>query len=118
MKKKPSGREKTVTAHGKQDCTHQRIVDSHFDASGKRTGNLVCRECGAVIPDLVRSLSQREFFSSDAKGANGVAPSKPDAVCFHQRVVSEVRNTQGQRTGLWVCRECRAVFPGPFQSPE
>ena len=35
-------------------CVHQRMVDSHYNEKGKPTENVVCRECGAVIPDLVK----------------------------------------------------------------
>jgi hypothetical protein len=31
-------------------CVHQRVVDYHYNDNGKPTGNLVCRECGAVMP--------------------------------------------------------------------
>lgn len=118
MKKKPGNQEKAVAANEKQDCTHQRIVDFHVDASGRRTGNVVCRECRAVIPDPLKHSSQEKWFSSVAGRGTKMSSTKSDAVCFHQRVVSEVRDSQGQRTGLLVCRECRAVFPSPFQSPE
>ena len=32
-------------------CIHQRMVDSHINAKGEPSWNLVCRECGAVIPE-------------------------------------------------------------------
>ena len=32
-------------------CVHQRIVSCHYNEKGQPSGNLVCRECGAVIPD-------------------------------------------------------------------
>jgi len=35
-------------------CVHQRMVDCHYNEKGKPTGNVVCRECGAVIPDPVK----------------------------------------------------------------
>ena len=37
-----------------KDCVHQRMVDGHFNEKGKPTGNVVCRECGAVISDPVK----------------------------------------------------------------
>lgn len=37
-------------------CVHQRVVDSHFNGKGKPSGNLVCRECGAVIPDPIKAF--------------------------------------------------------------
>ena len=33
------------------DCLHQRVIDYHYDEQGKRTGNFVCKECAAIIPD-------------------------------------------------------------------
>lgn len=35
-------------------CVHQRMVDCHYNEKGKPTGNVVCRECGTVIPDPVK----------------------------------------------------------------
>jgi hypothetical protein len=35
-------------------CVHQRMVECHYNEKGKLTGNVVCRECGAVIPDSVK----------------------------------------------------------------
>ena len=32
-------------------CVHQRMLDYHFNEKAQPSGNLVCRECGAVIPD-------------------------------------------------------------------
>jgi ribosomal protein L40E len=117
MKKKPGGQEKAISENGKQGCTHQRIVDVHVDASGRRTENVVCRECGAVIPEPLKNPSQETLFSPAAGRGTVMSSTKSDAVCFHQRVVSEVRDAHGQRTGLLVCRECRAVFPSALQSP-
>ena len=34
-------------------CVHSRIVEYHYDDEGLATGNVVCRECRAVIPDPV-----------------------------------------------------------------
>lgn len=36
-------------------CAHQRMVDNHYNEEGRRTGNLVCRECGEVIHDPVKA---------------------------------------------------------------
>ncbi|MFY4730328.1 hypothetical protein [Nitrospira sp. BLG_2] len=36
------GRETTV-------CTHDRMVDDQLGEDGQRTGQLICRECGAVL---------------------------------------------------------------------
>jgi hypothetical protein len=40
-------------------CVHQRVVDYHYNDRGKPTGNVVCRECGAVIPDPVKVWGRR-----------------------------------------------------------
>ena len=40
----------------KKVCIHQRVVDHHYNDEGIATGNLVCRECGAVIPDPLKML--------------------------------------------------------------
>ncbi len=32
-------------------CVHGRMVDYYYDDQGQATGNVVCLECGAVIPD-------------------------------------------------------------------
>lgn len=36
-------------------CAHQRMVDDHYNEQGKKTGCLVCRECGEVIPERVKA---------------------------------------------------------------
>jgi len=35
-------------------CVHQRVLGRHFNEEGQASGNLVCRECGAVVPDPVK----------------------------------------------------------------
>jgi hypothetical protein len=37
-------------------CVHQRMVDYHYNEKSQPSGNLVCRECGAVIPDPAKVL--------------------------------------------------------------
>lgn len=37
-------------------CVHQRMVDYHYNENAQPSGNLVCRECGAVIPDPAKIL--------------------------------------------------------------
>ena len=32
-------------------CRHRRAIDAEISADGKRTGNLICKECGAVFPN-------------------------------------------------------------------
>jgi len=43
---RPSQRTKAGAA-----CAHARVIDYEFSADGKKTGNLVCKECGAIILD-------------------------------------------------------------------
>ena len=35
-------------------CLHQRVVAYHQDEQDKRTGQLLCKECGKIFPDSVR----------------------------------------------------------------
>lgn len=35
-------------------CAHRRLVDEQRDAQGHPTGNLICLECSAVLPDPLR----------------------------------------------------------------
>ena len=37
-------------------CVHQRMVSYHYNENAQPSGNLVCRECGAVIPDPAKIL--------------------------------------------------------------
>jgi hypothetical protein len=34
---------------GKGSCEHRRMVDDERSKSGKKTGRLICIECGAII---------------------------------------------------------------------
>ena len=34
-------------------CVHGRMVNHHYDDQGQTTGNVVCLECRAIIPDPV-----------------------------------------------------------------
>lgn len=34
----------------RKECTHSRIVDDYI-IEGKKTGKLICKECGAILPD-------------------------------------------------------------------
>ena len=38
----------------KKVCGHGRMVNDHYDDQSQTTGNVVCLECGAVIPDLAK----------------------------------------------------------------
>ena len=38
-------------------CVHQRMLDYHYNEKAQPSGNLVCRECGAVIPDPAKVLA-------------------------------------------------------------
>ena len=37
-------------------CVHQCMVDFHYNEKAHPSGNLVCRECGAMIPDPAKVL--------------------------------------------------------------
>lgn len=37
-------------------CVHRRTVEYLYDDEGQAIGNVVCRECWAVIPDPVNVL--------------------------------------------------------------
>ena len=37
----------------KKVCMHGRMVNCHYDDQGQATGNVVCLECRAIIPDPV-----------------------------------------------------------------
>lgn len=32
-------------------CTHSRMVEDEQTADGKKSGRLICMECGTVLPD-------------------------------------------------------------------
>ena len=38
-------------------CVHQRMVDYHYNEKSQPSGNLVCRECGTMIPDPAKVLA-------------------------------------------------------------
>ena len=50
--KKGTSKSKTARA-----CVHQRMLDYHYNEKAQPSGNLVCRECGAVIPDPANVLA-------------------------------------------------------------
>jgi hypothetical protein len=33
------------------ECAHGRIVDYELSEDRKRTGNLICKECGSIVPE-------------------------------------------------------------------
>ena len=35
----------------KRACTHSRMVEDERTAEGKKSGRLICMECGTVLPD-------------------------------------------------------------------
>ena len=37
-------------------CVHQRMLDWHCNEKAQPSGNLVCLECAAVIPDPAKVL--------------------------------------------------------------
>jgi hypothetical protein len=45
--------------NGYRVCHHARIVDSLVSKTGRRDGKLVCRECGAVIPEPGQEISHK-----------------------------------------------------------
>ncbi len=44
------------TKHGGKACHHNRVVDHLITSNGQTTGKLACKECGAIFPDLLKSL--------------------------------------------------------------
>jgi len=55
MKPDETGRVNGVRKSGKREfCAHQRMVEDHYNAQGKKTGHLVCRECKEVIHASVK----------------------------------------------------------------
>ena len=48
------------TKNGNMVCHHARIVDYLVSKTGRRKGKLVCRECGAVIPDAGQEISYKK----------------------------------------------------------
>jgi len=49
-----NGMNKISTPTKAKGCVHQRMVDYQYNEHAQPSGNLVCRECGAVIPDPVK----------------------------------------------------------------
>ena len=33
------------------ECAHERVVDYEVSGGREKTGNLICRECGAIFPE-------------------------------------------------------------------
>lgn len=33
------------------ECAHGRVVDYELSGDREKTGNLICRECGAILPE-------------------------------------------------------------------
>ena len=50
--KKEISKPKTARA-----CVHQRMLDHHYNEKAQPSGNLVCRECGALLPDPAKNLA-------------------------------------------------------------
>jgi formylmethanofuran dehydrogenase subunit E len=56
MKLEQAGRVNGILKNREREiCAHQRMVDDHYNEQGKKTGRLVCRECGEVIPERVKA---------------------------------------------------------------
>ena len=49
-----NGMNRTPTQTKAKGCVHQCLVDYQYNEHAQPSGNLVCRECGAVIPDPVK----------------------------------------------------------------
>ena len=49
-----NGKNGTLKPKKVKVCVHQRVLGPHFNEAGQASGNLVCRECGAVVPDPVK----------------------------------------------------------------
>lgn len=41
-------------------------------------------------------------------------PTTRKTPCLHRRMIDEVRDKDGKRTGQVRCLECQAVFPDPY----
>ena len=54
-----NGMKGTTTPTRAKGCVHHRMVNYHYNENAQPSGNLVCRECGAVIPDPVKVLRYR-----------------------------------------------------------
>ena len=42
-----------------QPCTHSRLVDYHLSKEGRRTGKLICKECGAIFLEKKKETKKR-----------------------------------------------------------
>ncbi len=51
-----------------------------------------------------------------ASRVDGTLGNGKREVCAHQRVVGEYVNTQGEKTGRLVCRECGEVIREPVKA--
>ena len=52
-----NGKKGTPKPKGARVCVHQRMLDYHYNEKAQPSGNLLCRECGAVIPDSANVLA-------------------------------------------------------------
>ncbi len=41
-----------------EGCAHKKVVDYELAETGKRTGNLICKECGTIIPQQEASHTE------------------------------------------------------------
>ena len=48
--------ERWKTRYEDKFCEHSRVVDYLRTNGSKNSGKLVCRECGAIIPDPLKQL--------------------------------------------------------------
>jgi hypothetical protein len=52
-----NGQKGTSKPKAGKACVHQRMLDYHYNEKAQPSGNLMCRECGAVIPDPANGLA-------------------------------------------------------------
>jgi hypothetical protein len=65
----------------------------------------------SVPPEMVLSLPDSP--SAHARGSSA-EPKSPDE-CTHMRLIDDVLNRAGKRTGKVRCLECGAAFEDPYQ---
>ena len=57
MARRVNGTKNTSKPKRGKVCVHQRMVSSQYNEKGQVTGNVICRECGAVIPSSQKIFS-------------------------------------------------------------
>ena len=41
----------SIGSKSQAQCAHGRVVDYELSGDREKTGNLICRECGAILPE-------------------------------------------------------------------